>query len=169
MLRDPFFIDTKFILSYNRGNNLRIPPRTIVATPVFMSFVFVVSAIMTVLTYFRTFVPWWATNPDTWTGYEIMCFMLNPFIPSPPPPFEPNYVHYSYIYLRRILLPPTLVVSFEASTNNSCAGQCRAAATIVFILSYYRFKICKYGEWNKYVRLFRSEQEFGVSRDFVNK
>ena len=32
----------------------------------------------------RMSVPWWASNPNTWTGYETMCFMLNLFIPSPP-------------------------------------------------------------------------------------
>jgi len=37
-------VNTKFILSYNRGNNMRILPRTIAAAPVFVSFVFVVSA-----------------------------------------------------------------------------------------------------------------------------
>jgi len=101
-------------------------------------------------------VPWWASNPDTWTGYEITCFMLNLFIPSPlcailpVPEIGP--------------LPLTLVVSFEPSTSNSWAGKCHAATTRVHILGYYRFKIWKYGECNKYVTLFRSEQEFGVSR-----
>jgi len=87
--------------------------------------------------------------------------MLNLFIPSPlctllPVPDTGT-------------LPLTLVVSFEPSTSNSWAGQCRAAATRVHILGYSRFEIWKYGECNKYVRLFRSEQEFGVSIDICEQ
>ena len=63
-------------------------------------------------------------------------FHVKPVYSFPSPPFEPNYVHYSYIYLRRVLLPPTLVVSFEASTNSSSAGQCCAAATRVYTYIY---------------------------------
>jgi len=44
-------------------------------------------------------------------------------------------------------------VSFEASTNNSSAGQCCAAVTIMYILDYYWFKIWNYEEHNKYVRV----------------
>ena len=83
-------------------------------------------------------VPWWAPNPDTWTGYEITCFLLNLLFP---PPFMPYN-----LYLRWVLLPPTPVVSFESSTKNSWAGQRRAAATTVYILEYYRFKIWKYSD-----------------------
>ena len=75
-------------------------------------------------------VPWWASNPGIWTGYEITRFKLNLFIPSPP------LVPY-YLYLRRVLSPATLVVSFEPSTRNSWAGQCRAAATRLHIFGYY--------------------------------
>jgi len=106
-------------------------------------------------------VPWWASNRDTWTGYKITYFMLNLFIPSPLCALLP--------VPEKCPLPLTLVISFEPSTSNSWVGQCHAAVTRVHILGYYRFKTWKYGECNKYVRLFRSEQEFGVSRDICEQ
>jgi len=96
------------------------------------------------------------------TGYEITCFLLNLFIPSPLCALQPVPETGPW--------PLTLVVSFEPSTITSWTGQCRAAATKVHVLGYYRFKIWKYRECNNYVRQFRSEQEFLVYPEIlVNK
>ena len=105
-------------------------------------------------------VPWWALNPDSLTGYEITYFMLNLFIPSPFVPY--------YLYLRRVLYH---------SLWSYCLNHPLATVELVsavqpqleYILGYCRFKIWKYGESSKYVRLFRSEQEFGVSRDICEQ
>jgi len=75
-------------------------------------------------------VPWWASNPDTWTGLETLFSGLTCFpslsLPSKLLPV-PEIVSFTL----------TLVVSFEPSTTNSWAGQCRAAATRPHIFGCY--------------------------------
>jgi len=75
-------------------------------------------------------VPRWASNPDTWTGFEILFSCLTRF-PFPPRPSKLLSVP------QTVSLTLTLVVSFEPSTSNSWAGQCRAAATRLIIFDYY--------------------------------
>ena len=85
-------------------------------------------------------------------------FLFNPFSLSSPPSKLLSVP-------QTVPLTLTLVVSFEPSTSNSWAGQCRAAATRLHIFDYYmyvhEFEVLR--ESKKYVRLFRSEKKFGVS------
>jgi len=68
-----------------------------------------------------------ASNPGIWTGSEITfgqtCLSsLTPLYLSTLPETSPSF---------------TLFVSFEPSTRNSWAGQCRAAVLILHTFSYY--------------------------------
>jgi len=98
-------------------------------------------------------VPWQASSPDTWTGFEIKYYLLNLFIPPLLPVPKPGP------------LSPTLVISSEPSTSKTVEPvsavqpqpELSYSAT-VFVQSL------KYGVCNKYVRLLSSEQEFCVAQ-----
>jgi len=104
-------------------------------------------------------VPWQASSPDTWTGFEITYFLLNLFIP----PFKPSCLspsrvpyHPLWSYLLNHPLAKQLSWSVLCSQNQSSHTRL-----------LYMFKVLKYRVCNKYVRLFSSEQEFWCSPRYL--
>ena len=97
-------------------------------------------------------MPWLPSNPDTWTGFEILfsCLTRFPFLPLQTAPC--SLYHFLNPHSGRIVW--TIVYQL-LSWSVPCS---RYWTTCLWLL--YMFTILMYGECKKYVRLFRSEQGF---------
>jgi len=96
-------------------------------------------------------VLWWASNPDTWTGFEILFSYLTC---SPFPRLQTatcSWDHFLYTHS-----------GHEPSSTNSWAGQCRAVATRLHNFGYY---ICS-RFWST-ERVRNTYVHSGVNKSFV--
>jgi len=105
-----------------------------------------------------TGVPCKASNPYTWTGFEITYSSLNLFIPHPPLSLTTRtragspVTHSGCIFCNRPLAK-------ELRWSVLCTHNQRSHTRLL-----YMFKVLKCGVCNKYLRLFSSEQEFCVAQ-----